>query len=189
MKNVMGLMFAFVMLFAMDAFAGVRGYNGTTDLKLFDSIKCSTGLTCSRSAGKMVMVSSPSITGPLSITGGITGDGTGSVSGFIAKRVAATATTITASQCGTTFVNTGAVVIKLPLIATANIGCRLTFIVGNASNFDVNPDDADQILILTNAVGDAIRNATLGSSIVLEALATTQWAVMGKEQGTWTDIN
>lgn len=108
--------------------------------------------------------------------------------GGIQARVAATATTITSSQCGSTFYNSGAVVIKLPKLATSNLGCRLTFIVANASNFDINPDDADTILNSTNVTGDASRNATLGGSIVLEGVSTTQWAVVAIN-GTWTDIN
>jgi hypothetical protein len=126
--------------------------------------------------------------GAVSVIGAITGDGGDALSGFLQKQVAATATTITAAQCGSTFINSGAVQMELPE-ASAVLGCRLTFITGNASNFDINPDDADQILVLTNAVGDAIRNATLGNSIVIEAISASQWAVVGKEQGTWSDIN
>ena len=101
--------------------------------------------------------------------------------------VAATATTITAAQCGSTFVNSGAVLMNLPKASTVQ-GCTLTFAVLNATNFDVNPDNADTILTLTNAAGDSIRNATVGSTVTIRAVGTTSWAVVGIN-GTWTDNN
>jgi hypothetical protein len=76
---------------------------------------------------------------------------------------------------------------ELPEASTV-LGCRLTFITGNASNFDVNPDDADQILVETNAAGDAIRNATLGNSITIEAISASQWAPVAVI-GTYSDID
>lgn len=125
----------------------------------------------------------------IATTGEVTGTGAGAMSGFLEKQVAATATTITASQCGSTFYNSGAVVINLPNGAASLLGCSLTFVVANASNFDINPGNSDQILTLTNAAGDAIRNATKGGSVILQYGATNEWYVIGKEQGTWTDIN
>lgn len=126
-------------------------------------------------------------TGAVAMTGSLTGDGGDALSGFLQKQVAATATTITAAQCGSSFVNSGAVQMELPE-ASAVLGCRLTFITGNASNFDINPDNADQILVQTNAVGDAMRNATLGNSITIEAISAVNWAVISVV-GTWSDIN
>lgn len=155
-----------ILLAGLFAHAGFQGTQTTTSLGIFTGVKCSQGLTCTRSGGNLNMVAA----------------------GGIQARVAATATTITSSQCGSTFYNSGAVVIKLPKLATSNLGCRLTFIVANASNFDINPDDADTILNSTNVTGDASRNATLGGSIVLEGVSTTQWAVVAIN-GTWTDIN
>lgn len=122
-------------------------------------------------------------------SGDVFGPGTGKLYGFIVDDVAATATTITGAQCGKAFYNSGAVAINLPNGSAGLIGCRLTFFVANASNFDVNPGDSDQILTLTNAAGDAIRNATKGGSVVLQYGATNEWYVIGKEQGTWSDIN
>ncbi len=49
------------------AWAGFQGFNGTTDLKIFNVIKCSTGLTCTRtgagSNGTFTIVSSPTVSG------------------------------------------------------------------------------------------------------------------------------
>lgn len=228
------------------AFA-VQGYNASgLSLGHFSKVKCSTGLTCTNSAGMFNIVSSPTLAtaltlagiegadsaitlsadesddngddwkiasvaatnsfvlsndtsgslvakftlttaGNLSLVGTLTGDGGDALSGFLQKQVAATATTITAAQCGSTFINTGAVQMELPE-ASAVLGCRLTFITGNASNFDLNPDNADQILVQTNAVGDATRNATLGNSITLEAISASQWTPVAIS-GTWSDIN
>lgn len=201
-------------LLALPAFASLSFYDSSNvALGVSNSFKCSTGLTCTRGVdGKMTVVSSPTLTGTslslsttlavtgattlsstLAVTGAstlngnVTGDGGDTLSGFLNKLVAATATTITAAQCGSTFYNSGAVAINLPE-ASAVLGCRLTFVTMNASNFDINPDDADQILIQTNAAGDSTRNATLGNSITLQAMSASQWAPISV-QGTWSDIN
>lgn len=138
-------------------------------------------------SGSQVAKFTMSTGGNISMVGTLTGDGGDAMSGFLQKQVAATATTITAVQCGSTFINTGAVQMELPE-ASAVLGCRLTFITGNASNFDVNPDNADQILVQTNAAGDAMRNATLGNAITIEAISASQWAPVAVS-GTWSDIN
>lgn len=154
-----------VLFFAMTAFAGFRGYQNTTDLGIFQTVKCSTGLSCTKVGDKLQVVSGSAL----------------------ATLVAATATTITASQCGSVFYNSGAVVINLPEASTV-LGCKLTFVTLNASNFDVNPDNADQILVATNAAGDSIRNATLGNTITLQAVSASQWVVLG-QTGTYLDNN
>lgn len=69
-----GLIFS--LLAALPVWAGFRAYNGTTDLKIFDSIKCSTGITCTRTGANLVLVSSPTIsTGTLTITGASSANG------------------------------------------------------------------------------------------------------------------
>lgn len=127
-------------------------------------------------------------TGAVVVTGTVTGDGGDALTGFLQAQVAATATTITAAQCGSTFYNTGAVVINLPNGAAGLLGCRLTFITLNASNFDINPGNSDQIMLLTNAAGDAIRNATVANTVVLQYAATNVWVDLA-HNGTWSDIN
>lgn len=170
MRSLMGFLVVAVMtLFAFESTAGVRVYNGTRDLNIFDSIKCSTGLTCSKTGAKATFVLNYGVA-------------------TLSPLVAATATTITAAQCGSTFYNAGAVVIKLPKGTAALAGCTLTFATMNASNFDVNPDDLDVIVALTNATGDMIRNATLGNTVMLRLVSATQWVAVGIS-GTWTDAN
>lgn len=157
--------FIAILFATLFATAGFRGNQNTTDLGLFGTIKCSTGLSCTKVGDKMQIVSGSAL----------------------ATLVAATATTITSAQCGSTFYNSGAVVINLPEASTV-LGCTLTFATLNAANFDVNPDAADTILVLTNAAGDAIRNATLGNSVTIRALSASQWVVLG-QTGTYTDAN
>lgn len=190
-----------LLLVASPAFASMRFFNTAgARLGIKNDLLCSTGLTCTIESGKLKMVSSPTLTGTSlslsttlavsgnsTLSGNVTGDGGDTLSGFLVKQVAATATTITAAQCGSTFYNTGAVAINLPE-ASAVLGCRITFITANASNFDVNPDDADTILVETNAAGDSMRNATLGNSITVQAISASQWAPVAVS-GTYSDIN
>jgi len=141
------------------------------------------------------------IAGNLAANGNITGDGGNTLGGYLQTQTASTTTTLTAAQCGTTIVNDSADVLTLPEASTV-IGCRYTFIVGNASNMDINPNDGtDTILPFINVVataptaispaaGDAIRCATLGGSITLEAISANNWAVVGGAAGAgWSDVN
>lgn len=148
------------------AFAGFQGFNQGQNIKpsVHSGLNCSTGLLCT-----------PSVNGKMSIS--LLGS----------AQVAATAVTITKAQCGSTFSNAGAVEMELPEASTV-IGCQLTFVTLNGSNFDVDPDAADQILVQTDAAGDKIRNATVGNSITLQAVSASQWAVVGI-LGTWADAN
>ena len=47
-----------------------QAYSGTTDLGLFNKIKCSTGVTCTNVLGKLNIVSSPTLVGPLTLESG-----------------------------------------------------------------------------------------------------------------------
>ena len=85
------------------------------------------------------------------------------------------------------FLYSGAVLMNLPEASTV-IGCTYTFITANATNFDINPDDADQLVVGTNVAGDAMRNATLGNSITVKAIDSTRWMIVSVF-GTWSDIN
>lgn len=165
MKVLMSLLL--LVMFSIPSLAGFQGYNGDSDLKIFNKIQCDAGLSCSKVGDKF----------QLDVTS----------SGYVQTQVAATATTITSGQCGSSFINSGAVQMELPEASTV-LGCRLTFIVGNASNFDFNPDDADQVLVETDAAGDGVRSATLGTSITIEAISASQWAPVATV-GTWADID
>lgn len=107
-----------------------------------------------------------------------------------AKTQADTPVTVSAGDAGQIYDNTGAggaVVFNLPEASTV-IGKSFTFCVTAAQNLDVNPADGDTILGLTNAAGDAIRNATLGGSITLTVLDAAN-IVATAYQGTWSDVN
>lgn len=156
-----------LVLFGVAAIAGFRGETSTSNLGLLNVISCSTGTTCTKSGAKLVIASNDV--------------------GVRHNRILATATTLTSAQCGSTIYNGGAIVINLPE-ASAVLGCRFTFITANASNFDINPDNADVILNSTNVAGDASRNATVGNSITLEALDAVNWAVVSIN-GVWSDAN
>ncbi|MGL4559104.1 MAG: hypothetical protein ACRCV5_16505 [Afipia sp.] len=159
--------------FAFPALGGVQVKNTvggvTTDLKVTNTLICQTGITCAKGT-----------------KGTITVSGTG-VGGYSAP-VTATATTLTAAQCGSTFVNAGAIEVELPEASTV-LGCTYTFIVGNASNFTIDPDAGDQIFLLTNAAGDSLIADAVGESLVLRAISASGWAPVGAEKGTWTDSN
>lgn len=158
-----GLLSVFAVLFMTSfAFAGFQGFNEGASLEVFDGIRCAQGVTCLKEKGVM------------KITG-------------MVKVEAAVAGAIPASKCGYTLYNTAATAVNLPEASTV-IGCTITFVTLNASNFDINPDNADIILLLGSAAGDAIRNATLGNIVVLQAVSASQWVNLGAV-GTYTDIN
>jgi len=158
------------------AFASFRAYNNTTDLKIFDAIKCEKGVACSRSKDKLVVT-------------------------VTQANVTSTTTTATAAQCGSTFVSDSADVITLPEASTV-LGCEYTFVCGFAGNFDINPNDGtDQIstvasvtgtnttTVLAPSAGDAIRCAAIGASVKLKAVGANLWISVGLANGIWTDVN
>ena len=140
------------------------------------------------SGSQVAKISIAASDGDITLTGGIAGDGGDTLVGLLQSQVASTTTTLTAAQCKSTIVNDSADVVSLPEASTV-LGCRYTFIVGNVSNFDINPDNADQIMLLTDAAGDAIRADAIGESVTLEAISASAWAPVGAEKGTWTDVN
>jgi hypothetical protein len=157
--------------------------------------KAATGgdftLSNDSSGSQIAQITVVGTTSQVVMIGGLQGDGGEEIAGFRRKVVSVTTSaTANLSQCGATYVNTNASVLTLPE-ASVSQGCRYTFIVGNASNFDINPaDGTDQILLLTDAGGDAVRNATIGQVLVLEALASNSWAPVSGTQGSiWLDVD
>ncbi|MHC1726503.1 MAG: hypothetical protein AB9866_10915 [Syntrophobacteraceae bacterium] len=98
--------------------------------------------------------------------------------------------TVGAAEAGDVQTASGAGVWALPEASTC-IGCVFDLAIKAAGNVDINPADADIILGLTNAAGDAIRCATAGSSIRLIVLDATNIVAFGPSciDGTWTDVN
>jgi hypothetical protein len=165
MRFLMTVVLGVLAMFAINAKAGVTGYNGSTKLGVYSAVKCGGDLKCAADVGKL----------KISKVGGLE------------NQVDATAVSITAAQCGSTFKNSGAVTMGLPEASTV-LGCDLTFTTLNAASFVVNPNDNDKILIQTNSDGDSIINLTLGNSITLEAVSASYWAPKSII-GTWSDNN
>lgn len=180
MKLFLSFMLLLVLIPVSHAFEGLES---GTSLKIFNRINCGSSVTCTRTGNGIFNIDTSGV-----FATDIVGDGTDTLSGFLQTQIVAATTTITAAECGSTFINSATgTQIELPE-ASGVLGCRLTFITANAVNLDINPDDADQILVLTNAAGDAIRNATVGNSVTLEASSASTWTQISAI-GTYTDIN
>lgn len=89
----------------------------------------------------------------------------------------------------------GAIVLTLPTCANdtrtgaSRVGLQATFYLTVAQDVDINPADADQILVETDAAGDAISSAaTIGNRITLHCHSAGLW-VPTDESGVWTDVN
>jgi len=151
-------------------------------------------------SGSQVAKFTISTAGAVTMVGDLTGDGGDQLVGFLQNQVASTTTTITAAQCGSTFISNSADVMALPEASTV-LGCQLTFICGTADDFDINPDDADVIgpainsvaggtgAAITPSAGDAIRCTDIGSSLTIEAVGAALWNPVGVGNGAWTDVN
>lgn len=89
---------------------------------------------------------------------------------------------------GQIYTNTGASGGQTFNLPAAVAGMHVTFLLSAADTVTINPDNADQILVLTNAAGDAISCATQGAWIELVAIDGTNWLAISSN-GTWTDAN
>lgn len=173
MRFFLNLFFALLVACSLHpAMANFQGFNGDSNLKLFNKVKCDAGLTCSRTGQGVFEI-----------------DVTDSAGSQTQVSITTSPTTLTSSQCASTVLGGDAdETVNLPEASTV-LGCRFTFIVNGASTLTVNPDDADQILLLTNAAGDATAANAAGESVVLEAISASQWAPVGAEKGTWSDVD
>jgi hypothetical protein len=108
----------------------------------------------------------------------------------LTKTQSGTPHTITANETKSTLIcNTGASGSAVYDLPSAVAGMTVTVCVAAAFDVDVNANTGDQILVLTNATGDAISSdATVGSIITLVALDATNWFPIGY-RGTWSDVN
>jgi hypothetical protein len=185
MKKLYSILAVLALLtFGAESFGAVRAFNHlNTNLGIQRDLKCTDGVSCSVVNGKLVFA----INGPLSLEDGIAG--AGELVGFRSNQETAAANvTPSVSQCGSTFINSGAVELELPSAATVGLGCRITLVTMNPANFDADPNGTDLILGLTNAAGDKIRNATLGNSVTIETVSPSAWAPVDV-YGTWSDAN
>jgi hypothetical protein len=95
--------------------------------------------------------------------------------------------TLTDSHSGRIITNTGATGAQTFNLPPAVIGLHFIFALSAAQDMDVNPQADDQIIVLTNAAGDAISSdAIAGSTVELIAVDSTKWLPI-RRSGTWTD--
>lgn len=182
--------------------ASVQVFNSSnTELGQFSKIKCSTGIDCAQSSGKLAISFDASAAGSLDLTGDLYGDGGDQFYGFLQNQIASTTTSLTAAQCGSTIVSNSADVVTLPEASTV-LGCQYTFVCGTTDDLDINPADGtdtigtvvsvtgtDTTTVLAPSAGDAIRCTDIGSSIVLEAVGANLWVSVGAANGIFTDVN
>jgi hypothetical protein len=84
MKMVFAMMVTLCL--ALPALAGFQGYNGTSNVGVFNRIKCSTGLTCTASGDKFQMISSPTMTGTqLTLSGTLAVTGVSTLTGGVSN--------------------------------------------------------------------------------------------------------
>jgi hypothetical protein len=133
--------------------------------------------------------------GTLTVNGAqIVGDGATEMVGVINDVVdgaAANPYTVTVAMSGTVFYNSQAIEFDLPDAAT---GLEYTFVVGHASNLDVDPAAGDTINYITCGAGDKVRSATVGDTITLIGTDAGNWFVKAIVAGdgdftdsVWTD--
>lgn len=158
---------AILFISPITAFSAIQGSNDGTNLGQFHKLDCSTGITCTKSGGKLTMIQATEL---------------------VEVGVSAGDTVATVAQCGATFISTGKSCVDLPEASTAD-GCKYTFILNSATEFTIAPDAADQILLLTDSAGDSIKADAQGESIVLQAVDGTNWAPVAAEKGTWSDVD
>jgi hypothetical protein len=81
---------------------------------------------------------------------------------------------------------TGAQTLNLP---RAISGLHITVSLAVAQDVNINPDNFDQILVLTNEAGDEITsNATIGDTVELVAIDDSKWLPI-RTVGTWSNAN
>lgn len=182
-----------LMAFCFTAY-GVAFFN-SSDVMLgkSDSIKCGTNVTCTKTSGKILIAAT-------AFTGDLSGDGGDQFVGFLQNRVTASTTALTAAQCGSTVISTGAAVQPLPEASTV-LGCQYTIICGTADDLDIDPADGTDSFSVINSVaggtgaaitpsaGDEIRCTDIGSSLTIEACGNDLWCAVGVGNGAWTDVN
>lgn len=173
MKKILFTLFGLLLVFS--AHAGFEGLNDDVSLDIFNRINCGQRVECTRKGNGVFNIAESGVQNQITIT---------------------TSTGALSTQCGSTFVSSAVAVISLPE-ASGLLGCQYTFINGSTpvANFDINPDDLNEIQLFANAVGDAIRQVSPGGAITLEAVlpllgptSTGAWAPIGLS-GTWSDVN
>lgn len=96
--------------------------------------------------------------------------------------------TLTAQQSGALLTNKGDLGAQVVTLPAAAAGLNYCFFTYAAQQIAVDPATGDKIVVLTDAAGDKITNATAGNSICLVAVDATDWVAVAIN-GTWADGN
>lgn len=122
----------------------------------------------------------------------LTGAGTVAQEGYLSHVYTYTggsgaATTLTASQSGSTISNEGATVQAYVTLPTAAAGLRFRFVLQDADGIHVtaNTGDTIRVLSLTSASAGYVESTTIGSVIELQAINATEWVTVSAV-GTWS---
>jgi len=132
--------------------------------------------------------------GNVSVTGYISVTGASSYMGTLYNSwpvlVKTSTYPLTVMDRGAMVVNTGAsadITITLPSAASGLYYCVG---IGAAKTITIAVTSGDAILGLTNAADNRIQNAgTVGDSVCLLGIDTTNWLPVGDARGTWTDVD
>ena len=178
MKFLVSVLFLAVLVFSTNLFAGFEGMNGGSSLKIFDRINCGTNVTCTRTSRGIFNIASATA---------VVGDGTGSMYGYLQEQGTATTSTLTAADCGKSYVTATTAEFDLPEASTV-LGCRYTFTNGTTDVLTVDPYDNDFLYRVADASSDSITSDLIGNSVTLEAITALGWAAVHYTT-SWTDAN
>lgn len=177
MKTTMtGFLTLIAMLFASPAFAVHFYDNSDVSVAQSSEVKCGPNISCALSSGKLLLKSTST---QVAVTGNAT---------------------ITAAQCGSTFVSSATGVLTLPEASTV-LGCRISVVCGTTDDVDLNPADTTDVIGIAGSItgsnttttiapsaGDAIRCTDVGAGFTVEAVGANLWAVL-RTTGVITDVN
>jgi hypothetical protein len=117
------------------------------------------------------------VDGTIYADGNITGDGATQVTGVVTVPTVSSGGTVavTTADCGKVFYNDQAAEFDLPADGT---GCRLTFIVHNASALKIDPNGTDRFPSpITDTNGDYITSSTVGDSVTIVGIDASNWYI------------
>ncbi len=179
------------------AFTGAVDINaGTIDGTTIGAASASTGaFTTLAASGATTLASTlalsgaATLTGTVSVIGAVSGSGAYTLVGFEVEVYDNTTTyTVLATQSGAILTNQGdsdGTEFDLPADPT---GLVYHFAVVETQSLVIDPNSTDQILGLTNAGGDSITEGTIGDSVTLIGVSTSEW-VAYTGIGAWPDTN
>jgi hypothetical protein len=105
----------------------------------------------------------------------------------VLNETVATSDTITAAESGKVFFMYGATNIVMTLPA-ADEGLTYSFVNGDTTTYEINPNGTETLMYLTLSAGDAMRSgATVGDAVTVYASDDSVWLIRANE--AFTDVN